>query len=490
MNKNLQHGRSMPSSFQSPTMGSLQPPSASVLAMPAFEDLSDDVASPLRIPTFKPVFPPTSTERPFPLGPLTSMDVEASKLTGRQMALAHAKTIEAPRASELEALVSLSSVDHGNPPPVNPLQEHNKRKRKLALHEQVVQLPMPKPKLDDVNKPPFQPIAALNQLNEPPPSAALFPPITPGQKDRERSGLTEGASKATRISLNEGVRRKRGRPRKNDPPAPPKRNYTRPRRRWTEAETESLKQGIAICGTGRWKDILSHPHLQFQEGRTHVDLKDRFRTMYPPDQPEKWMENSADTGNASDNILSPPPPSPQRQRAPYRGWSEREDIELDKGFKIYGYQWQLIAEDESLHFNNRSANQVRDRFRRRFPEIYKEKPPLSVVQPGRKKKKGPDTFKENGTAKMRKNDSSPQMTEDQARTIITSNNPIAMSHPPYVERGRGAPRGAASDPLTHMLNVPVQGAEFADPLAALGDVSLQPVLHWDEMAVQPMFDLA
>ncbi|KAL9127166.1 MAG: hypothetical protein Q9217_003899 [Psora testacea] len=472
-------------------MSSLQYSSASMLTMPPFEDLFDDILSPLRIPPLKSVFPSTTTDRPPPLEPATQINVdnEASKITGRQMALAQAKIIEAPMPNEFEAIAA-PSIDDAEPRRISPLEEHNKKKRKLAHHEQLadfVHLPKPKPKLEDVNRRPFRPIAVLNQLNEPPPSAALFPPITPNQEEHERSGSTERVDNETGTSPYKGATGTRECPGKDSTPVQPKRNYTRPRRKWTEAETECLKKGVAICGVGRWKDILEHPNLHFQEGRTYVDLKDRFRTLYPPNQPEKWVGKSADKGEGSEDALEAARPSSQRQRAPYRGWSEREDAELDKGFKVYGYQWHLIAQDESLHFNNRSANQVRDRFRRRFPELYKEQPPVLIAEKAKKKTEARCRMKAPRKRSSRKTSDSPRKKEGQAPISATKMN-NGNSGNLDAERDKGAPKGTAPNFLSGLLNGEEEDTEFSRSLAALDDLTLPP-LQWDDMAVQPIFDL-
>ena len=53
------------------------------------------------------------------------------------------------------------------------------------------------------------------------------------------------------------------------------RTYSRGRTSWTKEESDYLIKGVTIYGKGRWKDILEHPQLYFQEGRTAADLKDR-----------------------------------------------------------------------------------------------------------------------------------------------------------------------------------------------------------------------
>ena len=64
-------------------------------------------------------------------------------------------------------------------------------------------------------------------------------------------------------------------------------------------------------------------------------------------------------------------------RAPKRLWTEQEDIELDKGFQLYGFQWNLMLKDPALKFDQRSCGQIRDRFRLRFPNMYKQQDPTA-----------------------------------------------------------------------------------------------------------------
>ena len=71
-------------------------------------------------------------------------------------------------------------------------------------------------------------------------------------------------------------------------------------------------------------------------------------------------------------------------RARKHHWTEEEDAELDKGFRKYGYQWNLMVKDPDLHFDRRSGGQIRDRFRLRFPELYNQQD--ANTQP----KKAPD----------------------------------------------------------------------------------------------------
>ncbi|EFW99183.1 myb DNA-binding domain containing protein [Grosmannia clavigera kw1407] len=60
----------------------------------------------------------------------------------------------------------------------------------------------------------------------------------------------------------------------------PKRRAAKPRRRWTEEETNQLLIGVSRHGLGKWTAILEDPEFSFCN-RSAGDLKDRFRTCCP-----------------------------------------------------------------------------------------------------------------------------------------------------------------------------------------------------------------
>ncbi|KIJ25315.1 hypothetical protein M422DRAFT_193609 [Sphaerobolus stellatus SS14] len=49
----------------------------------------------------------------------------------------------------------------------------------------------------------------------------------------------------------------------------------KPRKKWTEEETQMLVEGCNRWGVGNWKIILNDPTLRF-DNRSPVDLKDRL----------------------------------------------------------------------------------------------------------------------------------------------------------------------------------------------------------------------
>ena len=253
--------------------------------MHSFDDMFDDLPprSSLRIPSLHDLFPDPSTApaRPSPLEPNArmNMDSDANKLTGRRAALAQAKPLDAPETDDWETLAPVKLTLRPDPPRLHQLQEPARKKQKLYDHEQIadfVQLPKPQTKAKEDKPRPFQPIAVLNELHEPPPSAALFPPITPNASQEEPDDCTpKGPSRKT-LKNGEGAPAKKKRTKdQSTSPGTAKRTYNRGRTKWTEEETDQLVKGVAIYGVGRWKNILEHSEFHFKKGRTSMDLKDR-----------------------------------------------------------------------------------------------------------------------------------------------------------------------------------------------------------------------
>lgn len=53
----------------------------------------------------------------------------------------------------------------------------------------------------------------------------------------------------------------------------------RPRKLWTEKETEILKQSVDKYGVGKWAIIVRNEPIFTENGRTQVDLKDKWRNL-------------------------------------------------------------------------------------------------------------------------------------------------------------------------------------------------------------------
>ena len=154
------------------------------------------------------------------------------------------------------------------------------KKRRRADDDDVlgafVQLPKPRSKQRTEKYPPFQPMATLSGLNEPPPNAALFPPITPSASQDATVGnilnANTGAEPGCNVADKVGASVKNHKSISSTRAATKKEPLKRPK--WTDAETDELLRGVARFGMGMWKRILNHPEYTFG-ARTAVDLKDR-----------------------------------------------------------------------------------------------------------------------------------------------------------------------------------------------------------------------
>lgn len=205
-----------------------------------------------------------------------------------------------------------------------------------------LQLPVPQTQ-SEKKPPPFGPFAILNGLNEPPPHAALFPPIEPAlppmltrptnelefagsekqtekQADKRELRLEEildpnsldrpvDQRRLDRIQTsdrdqhagphpvqqdNQGSSETPGGT--NEPVSPKTRGRSRKNlRKWTEQETTDLLKGVVKCGIGNWTAILQQPELNFNK-RSAANLKDRFRVCCP------WAYGAADPNEATKQI--------------------------------------------------------------------------------------------------------------------------------------------------------------------------------------------
>ena len=246
------------------------------------EDAPDH--SPLRIPPLQGPVRPRSSSRPSPLEPSAGVNgnpyVGTAKLTSRRKALAEARPIGEPDPEETP-MTRTSSQDHAQKYYDRQGDEHGPgslKRRRLLQHGETltdfVQLPKPPTKSKQEKPPPFQPVSVLNELHEPPPSAALFPPITPSASQDAYDHIR--STETPRQGFGNGVLSVKGRRVEvGERESAKKRVALRPRQKWTEQETKQLMEGVGIYGSGKWKKILLHPDFTFQPGRTAVDLKDR-----------------------------------------------------------------------------------------------------------------------------------------------------------------------------------------------------------------------
>ncbi|KAE8354251.1 hypothetical protein BDV28DRAFT_88986 [Aspergillus coremiiformis] len=233
---------------------------------------------------------------------------------------------------------------------------HARKRRRLDVQAdsfgEHLQLPIPQTHKES-RPPPFGPLTILNGLNEPPPNAALLPPIEAGSitqlltkpsRDNffvEPALLTANAIVESQCEKREGrIHEILGPPvgdrtvdgdqamlendlfddettvgqvgdgkgdsqadtearpstEENDPLSPKTRGRSRKNlRKWTEEETTALLRGVVKCGIGNWTAILAQPELNFNK-RSASNLKDRFRICCP------WAYRAADPNEATKKL--------------------------------------------------------------------------------------------------------------------------------------------------------------------------------------------
>ncbi|KAF9889786.1 hypothetical protein FE257_006876 [Aspergillus nanangensis] len=233
---------------------------------------------------------------------------------------------------------------------------HARKRRRLETQADSfgdhLQLPIPQAQKEQ-RPPPFGPFAILNGLNEPPPNAALLPPIEAGsitqlltkpsrdssfvepalltknsvadtQSGERREGRIEdildspiiekvtdgdqedltscpGSESVGRVE-NQGSDTKSAQTAQtsaegdNEPLSPKTRGRSRKNvRKWTEEETTALLRGVVKCGIGNWTAILAQSELKFNQ-RSASNLKDRFRVCCP------WAYRAADPNEATKKL--------------------------------------------------------------------------------------------------------------------------------------------------------------------------------------------
>ena len=184
---------------------------------------------------------------------------------------------------------------------------------------------------------------------------------------------------------------------------------------WSDQETRALLQGVAKHGIGRWKMILASNENAF-DNRTAVDLKDRFRVCRPQDYtsisndpseppgdpsqnpgkssrrdrtPQSRAAFLADDGPHGGTMLQPhkrsrrktevslleagiTEPLVRQERRIRHAFSAEEDAALLQGFETHGPKWKEILAQDIFNVHGRTARDLRDRFRNRWPERYEK----------------------------------------------------------------------------------------------------------------------
>lgn len=178
----------------------------------------------------------------------------------------------------------------------------------------------------------------------------------------------------------------------------------RPRTKWGTIETADLVDGCYEHGVGAWKKILNDPKYHFHS-RTPVDLKDRFRTIYPQEY-KRLYPDTLRVHTPKKPLESQPPPFDRIKRRQRRPFTKKEDEQLWLGVKKHGVAWSKISRDSEFDLSHRRSTDLRDRYRNAFPDEYEA---LGYSTRSVKKKKSSGNPPNTSSSEP---DDVPQMSED------------------------------------------------------------------------------
>lgn len=261
---------------------------------------------------------------------------------------------------------------------------------------------------------------------------ALFPPIESSAFDDTDAGQSKLLHELSYSPPGPRLSPEPGQPVAK--PRATRKRSSKPRRKWTEEETNHLLKGVDRHGVGKWTNILDDPDYTFNS-RSAGDLKDRFRTCCPEEMrvkevdevkararrrqlrskprpkslspkknPGKTVQETQETLLAEGGPLSGKDPAAsipfefddmpiKRSRAhrmkvsdlaglgitgPFKrarrrertAFSNRDDQEILQGLEKYGASWSKIQRDERFHLGTRQPTDLRDRVRNKFPYIF------------------------------------------------------------------------------------------------------------------------
>ncbi|KAI1149949.1 hypothetical protein F4825DRAFT_32350 [Nemania diffusa] len=422
--------------------------------------LNESTASPrpynAELPPLKVLYPQT-TSRPHPIAPvagqrLDTLDANGGPLASQAIPPLYSIPDEThPLPSSRKDMISYAATDRLCPTNtlshdlrmiLDDLRANNAEDisaKKRPVKEDFPQLPQPhkKQKATPHMCPPM-----IVGLLEPPSNAALFPPISSASFENRPHSEPPQSLNLTKPPESQGLSEETVIPSpatdaERTPTGKVKRRAAKPRRKWSEEETNHLLLGVSKHGVGRWTDILEDLDYKFNE-RTAGDLKDRFRTCCPeelrrsagpkgdgPEPPTAPRNDKPKKGLMSENILNDTEeeieaektwpgqndsesaprqrksrahrkkledlvelgirgPFKKSQRRERRPFSEQDDREILEGFELYGPHWTKIQRDPRFNLSSRQPTDLRDRLRNKYPEkfVSTEKTTMQVREPG------------------------------------------------------------------------------------------------------------
>ncbi|KAJ5192438.1 hypothetical protein N7449_008580 [Penicillium cf. viridicatum] len=295
--------------------------------------------------------------------PTVTEFLNAARIRKTELSADSQSNVERPPRPILPAFVNLRALEKfpfSSSFDDDALQGPRKRRRRDPQPDSFsehLQLPIPQAQKEQ-RPPPFGPFAILNGLNEPPPNAALLPPIEAGsnisQLLTKPSGGDAGVDPGTLVSAQVAV--------PDNQPA---------ERRDTRLE-EILRTSLNV-----------------DEDDDRNDTDENVESTNPVDPDEIPLAvREAEIPKSSKALPLPPredlPMSPKtrgRSRKNLRKWSEEETTTLLRGVIKCGIgNWTAILAQPELEFNQRTASNLKDRFRVLCPWAYRASDPNEAAK--------------------------------------------------------------------------------------------------------------
>ncbi|CAL5866453.1 uncharacterized protein PFLUO_LOCUS661 [Penicillium psychrofluorescens] len=276
--------------------------------------------------------------------------------------------VEPPPRPILPAFVNLRALERV--PFASSFDDHAlhgpRKRRRLDIQAESfgehLQLPIPQAQKEQ-RPPPFGPFAILNGLNEPPPNAALLPPIEAGsitQLLTKPSRVDEALESGTSQSSNPGL--------VNSQPS------ERREARLEEILGVTLDDKDLLGGNeddGQGDDDVEPP-------KTVEHVHDPTPTIHEKGQSGDGKESPVPTEEGNEPMS---PKTRGRSRLNVRRWTEEETTALLRGVVKCGIgNWKTILAQPELEFNKRTASNLKDRFRVCYPWAYRAANPNEAIQ--------------------------------------------------------------------------------------------------------------
>ncbi|KAL4922241.1 hypothetical protein BDW62DRAFT_173313 [Aspergillus aurantiobrunneus] len=256
--------------------------------------------------------------------------------------------IEPPPRPILPAFVNLRALERFPYSSFDDDGHQSRKRRRLDAQPEAfgehLQLPIPQAQKEQKPRP-FGPLAILNGLNEPPPNAALLPPI-------EAGSITQLLTKPSRDSIEVE-------------PALLTTSFA------SEAQSAERREG-------RIADILDSPISE--KPSPYETLPDNGRAGGP--DPEQNLAGLKENPKPAEGTTVPLSPKTRgRSRRNIRKWTDEETVALLRGVIRSGIgNWKEILARQGSDFNQRSASNLKDRFRVCCPFAYRASEPGEAIQ--------------------------------------------------------------------------------------------------------------